>query len=527
VLTLLLAIRYIERKNKLLLPFVLLTFILALLSKENAITYLGVVPLTFYYFTNAEKKDYLVVCVPMLMIAGIYVILRQQFTDVEVTAETKEILNNPFVFATTAERLATVAFTFWEYIRLLLVPHPLTHDYYFNQVPIIGWDSPKAILPFLLNASILIWALIKIRSKNIFSYAILYYFITISIVSNIFFTVGIAMNERFVFMPSLGFCIIMAALLVKTVNYIKEKNFASIEIKYPKPVVITLVLILAAYSVKTYTRNLDWKNDFTLFAADYKNSPNSAKIRNSYGGELVTRADEVPEPTRTEYLKKAEQVLSEALKIYPNYQNALLLMGNAKYKLYDSLPEARWYYEQTIKMRPDYYEGNFNLGTILLAKKHYAESIPYLKKSLIKGSDKFEPWFYLGDAYMNLNNADSAIYYYQNALKIKPNTAIVHYKIGLCYAKLKNDFSNGFAHLNKAIQLDPTNHTFYEDLGVAHGINQEYQKAIEAFERGIKVKPDYPPFYRNLGITYQQLGNEAKAKEYFAKAQELAARQQQ
>jgi tetratricopeptide (TPR) repeat protein len=525
VLTLLLSVKYIDRKNAVLLLLTFVSFILALLSKENAITFLAVVPLTLYFFTHAKVKDYVTITVPMVIIAGIYVMLRQKFTDVDVMADTKEILNNPFVFATTGERLATVAFTFWEYIRLLFIPHPLTHDYYFNQVPIIGWDNVKAILPFLLNLGILIWALTKIKSKNIFSFGILYYFVTISIVSNVLFTVGIAMNERFVFIPSLGFCIILAALLVKAVNYFKEKNFASLEVLSPQPTAMVLALILIGYSAKTFTRNLDWENDFTLFAADFKNSPNSAKIRNSYGGELVTRADKVAEPTRTEYLKKAEIVLGEALKIYPNYQNALLLMGNAKYKLYDSLPEARYYYEQTIKQRPDYYEGNFNLGTILLAKKYYAEAIPYLKKSLIKGGDKYEPWFYLGDAYMNTNNPDSAIYYYQSTLKLKPDLAVAYYKIGLCYAKMKNDFSNGFANFEKAIQLDPSNYTFYEDLGVAHGINKEYQKAIEAFERGIKVKPDYPSFYNNIGITYKQLGDEAKANEYFAKAQQVAGQQ--
>jgi hypothetical protein len=134
----------------------------------------------------------------MLVIAGTYVVLRQKFTGVEISADTTEILNNPFVNATYGEQLATVAFTFWEYWRLQIFPHPLTHDYYFNQVPIVSWNDVKAIFPFFLNAAIVGWALLKLKSKNVFSYAILYYFVTISIVSNVLFTVGIAMNERFV-----------------------------------------------------------------------------------------------------------------------------------------------------------------------------------------------------------------------------------------------------------------------------------------------------------------------------------------
>lgn len=521
VLSLWAALRFAASQQKYFLIGSLFALVLALFSKENAITFLAVVPLSFYFFTKSSAKTYLLQFIPMLLISGIYVLLRQKFTGVEITADTKEILNNPFVNATYAEQLATVAFTFWEYIRLLIFPHPLTHDYYFNQVPILNWASPKAILSFLLNAAILIWAFMKAKEKNVFSYAILYYFTTLSIVSNILFTVGIAMNERFVFMPSLGFAIILALLIIKTVNYFKIKKFNENQIQFPKAVWIVLILLLSGYSAKTFIRNIDWKNDFTLFAADYENSPNSAKIRNSYGGALFTESEKINEPLKTQYLKKAEVVLAEALKIYPNYLNALLLMGNTKYKLYDSLPEAKYYYDKTIQMRPDYFEGNYNLGCVLIAKGLAKESIPYFRRALIKGADKYEVLFNLADAYFKTQEPDSAIYFYQKSLEKKPNLAFAYYKIGLCYARYKNDYKNGFAFLEKAIALDPKNHVFYEDLGVAHGMNGNYSKAIEYFEKGIIVKPDFKPFYNNLGITYRQMGNEAKANEYFVKAQSM------
>jgi len=230
----------------------------------------------------------------------------------------------------------------------------------------------------------------------------------------------------------------------------------------------------------------------------------------------------VAEPLKTEYLKKAEKSLAEALKIYPNYLNALLLMGNAKYKLYDSVPEAKYYYEQTIRLKPDYFEGNFNLGCILIAKDYVKESIPYFRKALVKGAEKYEVWFNIGDAYFKTNNADSAIYFYQGAIKLKPNLGAAYYKIGLSYARYKNDYTNGFANLNKAIELEPTNHVYYEDLGVAYGMSGNFEAAIKTFEKGISIKADHAPFYNNLGVTYKQMGNEAKAQEYFAKAQQVA-----
>lgn len=522
MLTLFFSLLYVKKENILFVLLAIISYILALLSKENAITFLAIVPLTLYFFTKADWKKYLITGVPLLLIAVVYVYVRGQITDVGIGKASSEILNNPFVNATLGERLATVSFTFWEYIRLLIVPHPLTHDYYFNQVPVIGWDSPKAILPLILTLAIIGYAIKGIFTKNPIAYGIWFYYITLSIVSNIIFTVGIAMNERFIFISSLGFCLILAILLVKIVNYFTNRSWDSSRLLNPKPAAIVLAIILAGYSVKTFSRNLDWKNDFTLFTADAENSPNSAKIRNALGGELVTQADKVKDPqTRLAYLEKAERVLEEALEIYPGYLNAWLLLGNAKYKLNDSLEEAKYYYQKTLQLKPSYFEGNFNLGCVLLEKGEEEESIPYFKRSIKVKPQKHEPYYNLAEAYFKLSMPDSAIEYYNKMLALRPDMAVGYYKIGLCYGKMKNELDKAIPYLKKATELDPDNMVYLEDLGVAYGFKQDYQNAIKVLEKAIQINPQHAKAYFNLGITYRQIGDETKAQQYFQKAKEL------
>ncbi len=526
LLTLYCAILYVKKEKPLFLALTFISFVFALLSKENEITYLAVIPLTFYFFTKADLKKYVIVGIPMLSIAVVYVMMRQKFTGLELGQTSPEILNNPFVYASTAERLATVSFTFWEYIRLLLIPHPLTHDYYFNQVPIIGWDNIKAIGPLLLNLVLLVFAIKGLFSKNIIAYAILYYFITLSIVSNILFTVGIAMNERFLFLSSLGFSLILAVLLVKLTNLIKANSFTHDKVLNPQLLSIVMVVILAGYSVKTFTRNMDWKDDFTLFKKDVQNSPNSAKIHNALGGEYLTQAEKpgLDPKIKKEYIKQAERVLTRALEIYPTYLNALLLMGNAKYKINDSLPEARYYYERTLQMKPTYFEGNFNLGCILLEKNHNEESIPYFKKAIKDKPLKFEPYYNLAEAYFKAQMPDSAIEAFKKVITMtndQKRKALAYYKIGLSFGKMKNDLDNAVKSISQAIELDPENPTYYEDLGVAYGFKQDFQNAIKAFEKTVQLDPKNAKGYANLGITYRQMQQEAKAQEYFAKAKQL------
>lgn len=519
ILSLYCFVKYVKQEDLTWLIGGIIAWVFALFSKENAITFLAVFPLTFYFFTTAKLKHYALTLGPTLLLAVIFVALRQTFTDVGITQDSSEILNNPFIGATLMERYATVSYTFWEYFRLLFFPHPLTYDYYYNQVPIVDWSNPIAILSLVLNIAIIGYAIYGFKKKDPIAYGILFYYITISIVSNILFTVGIAMNERFVFMPSLGFALVAAILLMKLTKRFGDKpgNWAN-----QKILLGILAVVMIGYTVKTVTRNTDWKNDFTLFAADVKNSPNSAKVHNAYGGELVAAADRAKsEAQKQEYLKEAVKVLDRALKIYPNYLNAWLLMGNAKYKLNDNVKEAEYYYGKTLALKPSYFEGNFNLGAVYLEHDEPKKAIPYLKTAYASKPQKIEALYNLADAYYKSNMPDSAIATYKTIAELQPNNSIPVYSIGKTYGRVKNDLDNAIIWFNKALEMDPQNTLYYEDLSVAQGMKGDFQSAIRTIERGLQIDATYAAYYRNLSATYYQLGDTAKAQTYQLKYQEL------
>lgn len=522
VLTLYLMIKFAQKDNTLYFLGGLLAWVFALFSKENAITFLAVVPLTYWFFTKATLKHYLMATLSMLVLAGGYVYLRSIYTPVDIDAYSQEVLNNPFVAATLAERYATVSYTFLEYFKLLIFPHPLTYDYYYNQVPIVGWGNPQAILSLLITLALVAYGLYGMVKKKPIAYGILYYYITLSIVSNILFTVGIAMNERFVFMPSLGFALVAAILLVKLTNFIKEKNWQYKTIANPQLLTIILAVIMVGYSVKTITRNDDWKNDFTLFSIDSKNSPNSAKGHNAYGGELVTTAERTKDPVKQrELLLEAVTELERALEIYPNYLNAWLLLGNAKYKLNDDPKEAEKYYLKTLSLKPEYFEGNFNLGAVYLEHDQPAKAVPYLKQAIATKPEKIEAYYNLADAYFKSNQAEEAIATYKQIMQLRPNSSHPVYKIGTVYGRLLQNLDEAIVWFNKAIAIDPKEVIYYEDLSVAYGFKGDFPKAIEAAEKGLQVDPNYAALYRNIAIGYEQLGDAEKAAQYKAKYEQM------
>ena len=159
-------------------------------------------------------------------------------------------------------------------------------------------------------------------------FGILFYLLTLSIVSNIVFPLGTNMGERFAFMPSVGFCMVMASILYWFRSKMNNLNV----------LLGVFGVIILLFSLKTFTRNPAWASNEKLFFSDVAVSRKSAKIQNACGGILFDRATkETNEVRRNELCNQALSHLNQAIEIYPNYSDAYVSRGGANYylKLYD------------------------------------------------------------------------------------------------------------------------------------------------------------------------------------------------
>jgi tetratricopeptide (TPR) repeat protein len=545
LLALFAALRYVKTQNIVHLIWGGFVFFLALLSKENAITFVAIIPLTYYFFTQTKPKDYLVTIGIYIIPIIVFLLMRSAYTKSGLAAESMEILNNPFAYLPKGmdgfiQRYATVIMTFILYFKLLIFPHPLTHDYYFNQIPFVGIGNPIFLLSLLVNVGLLIYAIMRLHKKEIASYAILFYFVTFSIVSNLAFTVGILMNERFVYMCSIGFCLLMAYLLVKAKDRYKLPVRAVMGI---------LLVVLLLYSVKTISRNRVWVDNLTLFIVDAKTSTNSARVNMAAGGDLTKLTNEnfdtlrpngrlqyvtdlldmhvnvavIPDSTlKNEFLRRAIDYLTRTVSIYPTHSSAWLLLGNASYKLHKDPKEALADYEKAA----DYETGGsydiwYNIGCVQLENGMPAPAKDNFIKALKLKPDKIDATLNLGVAYMKLNMTDSSLYWFKKSLEINPHDALAYYKMGTLYGQQLNDLDMAIKCISKAIEYNPNDKTYYEDLGVVYGLKNQPDAAIRVSEECLKRFPNYLPVLRNIAISYYKKGDMQKAHEYDAKLAQL------
>ncbi len=438
-------------------------FFLALLSKENAITFVVVAPLTYWFFTKAKVGQIAFQTLPFVIAAALFLVLRTSVIGLGVGDPPTELMNNPFlklqgngfVPFSTAERLATVFFTLGKYLLLLFFPHPLTHDYYPRQIGMMTFGNWQALLSLLVYIGLSVYALLGLRRKDPIVYGVWFYLLTLSIVSNIVFPVGTNMAERLLFMPSVGFCIAIAALAFRLTF---KKKITSFEQLYPVLGVLLMVALL--FSAKTITRNPAWKDNFTLFQTDIHSSPNSAKLRNALGSELVTRSVEVKdEQQQLQMLREAAGHLQEAIKIHPFYANPYLYLGIC-YRLMGQYDQAIAYSQKAMQYDPEKGAAELANG-YFEAGRYYAQQVGDWQKAIgyLENARQLRPNDFgiiqgLGAAYGNSGNLAKAIEFFTQAVALNPNDADVWFNLGNAYLNA-GDAAKGNEYIQKAVQLEP------------------------------------------------------------------------
>ncbi len=338
---------YIQTKQTKFLIGSAVVFFLALLSKENSITFLAVVPLALFVFTKNKMREIALVTLPYVVIAVVFIAIRSSVLGAAagIGEEAQELMNNPFVGLNASERYGTIFYTLGKYIQLLIFPHPLTHDYYPRHIEVMNFGNWQVLLSLSIYVILGIYALLRLPKRDPVAFGIIYFIATLSIVSNLVFSVGTNMSERLVFMPSVGFCLIMAVLAER---FLPLKTLE--KSKFPMALAAISVVVLL-FSIKTIVRNPAWKDNYTLFKTDIKTSVNSAKLNNAMGGVTIDEANKLDanDPNRAAMYNEAITYLAKAIEIHPTYANAYLLSGNAYFyqKNYTKAAEYYRYIAQT------------------------------------------------------------------------------------------------------------------------------------------------------------------------------------
>jgi tetratricopeptide (TPR) repeat protein len=525
ILALKLLFNYVDKNKIYWMILSCLAFLLALFSKESSVTWLGVYPLALWFVKDKKIMDIVKLSIPYLALFILFMLIRTSILGT-ITGE-KEVLliNNSLVGAPDkASQLATAFGILARYIGILLIPASLVFDYSYNTIPNITFGNPLALLGVVTTIGGLIFAVRSLSKKSLVAFAILFYLGSISILSNLFLTLEATMGERFVYTASFGFCLLVALLLDKLfkLSEQKNKNISLDSILKPNSTTIILVVVILAFSARTYSRNGNWKDNITLLSHDVKISPESARIRYAYGSALLVEKalKEKDNNQKTIYLDQAIEQLTKGVSLIPNYNDAWYNLGIA-YKEKNDFKNAVYAFEQARSYKAfDTDEKLSNAGIAYGNNGQLEKAITDLKAAIALNPNSSDNYNNLG-LYLGENKMyDESFASFEKALAIKPAFDKAYYNRGNIYAQ-KNDFRSAIDNYKKALSINPSYADAYNNLGNCYAVMGIKDSCLYWFNESVKLDPSNGKAWVNLSITYRNMGDTIKANECLQKAREL------
>ena len=513
--------RYLKESRFLMMVFSLLCFLFSLLSKENAITMLAVFPLAIYFFSGTPVKKIITSTLMFAGVLAIYFAMRihalggiSNFTEIL-------LINNSIVETSDSTiRFATAVFILGKYLLLNVFPHPLTWDYSYRVIPLHKIADPGFVLSFIAYAGLIVFAIAGLRKKNPVAFGIWFYLISIALVSNIFILIESTLAERFLFTPSLGICFALACIVVQLISKSIPHSYKSIQefIGSNKKVMTPVFIVIILFSVKTFARNTDWKDNYTLLSHDVKSSPESARIRYAYGSALLFEKalPEKDEEVKKTYLQKSISELEKGISILNTYADAMYHLMMA-YRETGEYQKAVYNWERAYAMKKSTREEYFVSAAISYGSlKEYDKAIAVLRDAAEKFPTK-NIYGNMGLYLMESNQNDSAIFYLEKSIQLDSAYYNGWFNLGNAWAK-KQDYPKAIEAFNKAVELNPLNEDGWNNLANSYAAMHDFKNALKYFLKVEQLNPGNAKAINNLAVTYYFLGDSAKANEYMIKA---------
>jgi tetratricopeptide (TPR) repeat protein len=276
----------------------LVSFLVALLSKESAVVFLPLV-LAGDYARGRMKPWHRYSAILATAVAYLALLWRVQggrFGEKGIN-----FLDNPLAHLPATVRILNAFRIAWKYLGLHVYPATLSSDYSYNAIPL--YANARHTAPALIAAALVLalwfWALWTGRKEWVLAGAI--YLAAFAVTGNILLPTGTIMGERLAYLPSAGFCLLVALFWLRFEQQQRTIAWA------------LLGIVVIALSVRTVVRNRDWHDNIRLFSADAKAVPGSAKIHSNLGAQYFSLGE----------VDRASRELQTALSIYPNLPDAL------------------------------------------------------------------------------------------------------------------------------------------------------------------------------------------------------------
>ena len=193
------------------------------------------------------------------------------------------------------------------------------------------------------------------------------------------------------------------------------------------------------------------------------------------------------------------------------------------------LDEAKFLYKQVLQIQPqsldeqDLWSDRYypiavsNLGTIFEQKGELESAIEYYEKALKLKPDYGEVYYNLGNVFLQQGKLEAAIDSYKQALKIQPDYPQSHNNLGHVF-QLQGTLEAAIESYQQALKIQPENAQIHCNLGNVFQLQGKLESAIESYQQAVKIQPNYAEVHEQLGNIFHQQGKSEAAIDSYQQA---------
>ena len=322
-----------------------------------------------------------------------------------------------------------------QYLGKLLWPVQLCAYYVFQKgTSVFEPRVLSGIVAFVACA--MVFGLLYRRNRAV-SFGFLWFFVTLAPVLDIRYLAGNVFAERYLYLPSVGFCWLVGWAGVKLWRALAARGST-----WRHALVAASCALGLLMAARVVARNRDWRTDVALYNQTLKVSPRATNIRENLGVVAWNhgRIDEAEKQwlialklnpnspitltnlglvyaQRKEY-QKAEDFFREAMLRKPDYTDPHLNMGSLMMDL-GRLQEAEWQLRAAVALSPLVPSCHNKLGKLYLIEGRLPEAAEQFTQS-VRAAPNFEGYDGQGDGYLRQGDFGRAKQAYAAASRINP-----------------------------------------------------------------------------------------------------------
>lgn len=234
------------------------------------------------------------------------------------------------------------ALNFW----LLLCPDWLCFDWSFNSIRLLeSWNDLRVSAIIIFATLLLIFVLKGSRDIHTALFLMIIPFLPASGIIR----VGFVIAERILYIPSIGFCLLVGIGFNRLHRLHPRVNSISIDHALNLLWVylyiscqickICACFLCLLFVLRTNQRTRDWTNEKNLFESAIRVCPENAKVYYNIGRLASHNGDD----------KTAKIYYEHAIKLHPKYDAALMNLGNL-YRTQNKLDTAETFIQKSIEI---------------------------------------------------------------------------------------------------------------------------------------------------------------------------------